>query len=160
MPAPGHRFGAFGGALAGAPNPSILVMDTDKSVSATFVAQHTLSVAPGAGGAITLDPPGGTYDAGTTVRLTATAGPRHRFNTWSGALAGSQNPATLVMNADKSVAAAFVPQYRLILVPSAAGSVGVDPPGGTYDAGTLVRLSATAAPGYRFGGWSGHFGGT
>jgi uncharacterized repeat protein (TIGR02543 family) len=47
------------------------------------------------------------YTSGQTVTLQATPNTGYRFNGWSGDLAGTTNPATLVMNANKSVTASF-----------------------------------------------------
>jgi uncharacterized repeat protein (TIGR02543 family) len=44
--------------------------------------------------------------------------------------------------------------------PAAGGSVALSPAGGTYAAGTVVTLTATANSGYTFSGWSGAASGT
>jgi uncharacterized repeat protein (TIGR02543 family) len=44
--------------------------------------------------------------------------------------------------------------------PSAGGTVSVSPAGGSYAAGTNAVLTATAAAGYQFAGWSGDASGT
>ncbi len=49
----------------------------------------------------------GTYTDGETATVTATASLGWQFDGWSGALSGSTNPGTVVMNADKSVTATF-----------------------------------------------------
>ena len=41
-----------------------------------------------------------------------------------------------------------------------SGTVVLDPPGGTYDNGTVVTAAATAGAGYTFSGWSGDVSGT
>ena len=45
--------------------------------------------------------------------------------------------------------------YTLTIQTSGAGSVSLDPLGGTYPAGTEVTLTATPDAGYFWGGWSG-----
>jgi len=52
--------------------------------------------------------PGGGYAEGTAVQLTAIPSPGYAFVNWSGALAGSDNPATVIMSSPKSVIANFV----------------------------------------------------
>jgi uncharacterized repeat protein (TIGR02543 family) len=69
--------------------------------------QYTLTVNTMGNGSVTLDPPGGLYDAGTPVELTAEADPGWTFSGWSGDLGGSDNPETIVMNGDKNVTATF-----------------------------------------------------
>jgi len=67
-----------------------------------------------------MSPAGGTYLSGTTVTLTATAAAGWHFNRWEGALVGSTNPATLLMDANKAVTAVFVQdQYALGLTVAA-----------------------------------------
>jgi uncharacterized repeat protein (TIGR02543 family) len=82
------------------------------SIYATFAPggtppQYTLTTNIVGQGSITLDPPGGTYDSGTEVTLTAAPDPGWQFDGWSGDLSGSQNPAVITMNANKSVTATF-----------------------------------------------------
>lgn len=52
----------------------------------------------------------GSYNSGDTATLTATPSAGHAFSGWQGDLTGSANPATLVMNGNKSVTAVFTPQ--------------------------------------------------
>ncbi len=71
--------------------------------------QHTLTVnmTPQGGGSVAFNPPGGTYDAGTEVTLTATPAVGYQFSGWSGDLTGSTNPATITMDGNKNVTAIF-----------------------------------------------------
>jgi hypothetical protein len=159
VPYASHRFGGWSGVLAGAGNPATLVVEADELIAASFVPQASISVAATAGGSVLLDPPGGLYDRGSLVTLTALPAPGHRFAGWSGALAGSANPATLVADWDATVGASFVPLFQVTVNPTAGGSVTLDPPGGLYDGGSLVTLTALPEPGHRFVGWSGPLGG-
>jgi hypothetical protein len=154
LPQANYRFGSWSGVVAGAGNPAVLVIEADETVTATFVLQPTLSVTPAEGGSVTLDPPGGRYDQGTSVTVTAVPAPRHRFAGWSGALSGSANPATVVVDADRTIGASFVPQVTLGVAAPPGGSVALDPPGGLYDLGTTVRLTATPDAGAIFAGWN------
>ena len=70
--------------------------------------EHDLTVNMVGSGTVALNPPGGTYDAGTGVTLTATADPGWLFCGWSGDLTGLDNPATITMNSNKSVTATFI----------------------------------------------------
>jgi uncharacterized repeat protein (TIGR02543 family) len=70
-------------------------------------AQHTLAVNTVGSGSVALNPPGGTYNVGTEVTLTATPDAGYQFSGWSGDLSGSTNPATLTMNSHKNVTATF-----------------------------------------------------
>jgi GH25 family lysozyme M1 (1,4-beta-N-acetylmuramidase) len=56
----------------------------------------------------TVSPSGGEYDLNSTVTLTAIPEDGWAFQNWSGDHVGSDNPLSLVMNADKTLTAAFV----------------------------------------------------
>jgi uncharacterized repeat protein (TIGR02543 family) len=98
-------------------------MNANKSVTAVFIAQYTLTVAasPPGGGTVALSPSGGTYASGTVVTLTATAASGYAFDSWSGDASGATNPATVTMDANKSVTANFKPT---ITVTQPAAGVG------------------------------------
>jgi hypothetical protein len=69
----------------------------------------TRTVTPARFGEIEATPPSpdGYYKAGTPVRLFAAANNRRVFAGWSGALSGAVNPVAIVMDAPKSVTAAY-----------------------------------------------------
>jgi len=56
-----------------------------------------------------LDPPGGSYIAGTMVTLKATANSGYMFSEWSGDLSGSSNPTVITMNGNKNISGIFTP---------------------------------------------------
>jgi hypothetical protein len=58
-------------------------------------------------GSITVDPPGGTYEEGTVVTLTAVPDEGYAFAEWSGDASGSENPGTITIDGDKTVSAVF-----------------------------------------------------
>ncbi len=104
----GWEFAGWSGDLTGTNNPATITMDADKTVTATFTRiQHTLTVNTIGNGSVSLSPAGGTYDEGTTVTLTATPDAGWEFAGWSGDLTGTNNPATITMDADKTVMAMF-----------------------------------------------------
>jgi len=65
--------------------------------------QYILTLIISGSGTVTLDPPGGIYNAGIQVQLTATPGLSESFNNWSGDLSGTDNPGSITMDSDKSV---------------------------------------------------------
>jgi len=69
--------------------------------------QYFLDVSTLGSGQVTLDPPGGTYNEGTVVELTAVADAGHVFDSWSGDVTGSANPVVVTMDGDKAVTANF-----------------------------------------------------
>jgi len=113
---------------------------------------------PTEGGTVT---GGGTYDAGTTATVKATATPNTGwyFVEWSGDLTGDTNPASITMNSNKSVTAHFFVEgepdtYTLAVTINGNGSVTKNPDQATYIYGTDVTLTPTPDPGWAFSGWS------
>ncbi len=167
-PDPGWQFDGWSGDLNGITNPVTLTMDANKSVTATFsqvpANQFTLTAVTAGQGSVTLNPAGGAYDAGTVVTLEATPTAGWQFDGWSGDLSGTTNPATLTMDANKTVTATFseipVNQFTLTVTTAGQGSVTLSPAGGVYDAGTVVTVEAIADAGWFFSGWSGDLNGS
>ena len=61
----------------------------------------------GSGGSVTVAPMKLSYDLNETVTLTASAYEPNKFIGWTGDLVSTSNPASLVMNANKTVQAKF-----------------------------------------------------
>ena len=109
-----------------------------------------------------------TYDSGTSVTLTASAASGSTFGGWSGCDTPSGTTCTVTMNAAKSITAIFNPatqRFTLTVNRAGTGSGSVSSVDGsincpttcvaTYDSGTSVTLTASAASGSTFGFWSG-----
>ena len=103
------EFNGWGGDASGTANPIIVMMDGDKTISASFtIKQYHLTTAIVGNGSINVSPGGGLYNAGTVVTLAAIADdPDYVFSGWTGDLGGSTTPVALTMDADKSVTATF-----------------------------------------------------
>jgi uncharacterized repeat protein (TIGR02543 family) len=153
----GFEFTGWSGDVTGTDNPILVTMDKNKSATANFksVATYTLATTS-SHGTIVLDPPGGVYNVGTVVKLTVTPNLGYLFTGWSGDLSGTTNPATITINANKSVTAVFGTTNVYSLTTTATGgTIIVDPPGPQYNAGTRVKVEAKANAGYLFRSWSG-----
>ena len=74
-------------------------------VFTTTERYFSLTIDPLLGGSVS--PPSGLYLAGTTLYLTAAPSRDFEFVGWSGAVNGTVNPATLVMNQNYTLAALF-----------------------------------------------------
>jgi PASTA domain/Divergent InlB B-repeat domain len=162
----GYSFNGFGSGP--------VTSTTALTASFTLLPSYTLSVAKsGSGsGTVTSSPAGidcGSacshgYTSGTSVTLTASAASGSTFAGWSGACSGSGN-CSVPMTSAASVTATFAlePSYVLSVTRSGAGTVTSSPAGidcGTacshsYTTGTSVTLTAAAAAGSTFEGWSG-----
>jgi alpha-tubulin suppressor-like RCC1 family protein len=105
------------------------------------------------------------FDESELVTFTANPQPGYKFNIWTGDLAGAQqdlNPASLIVDADKSVTANFLLDPLLYALNySVLGSGQVVPDKvpdvapNLYRSGTPVTLTAVADPGFTFSGWTG-----
>jgi len=81
-------------------------MGVDEYGSGTTTTYYTLSVSA-TNGTVTKTPDKTSYAAGETVSLQATPNSGYTFSGWSGSLTGTTNPASLVMDSNKSVTANF-----------------------------------------------------
>jgi uncharacterized repeat protein (TIGR02543 family) len=103
---------------------------------------------------------GSEYEPGTSVALTATPAQGWAFAGWSGDLTGSDNPASILLDADRTVTAHFVrEEYRLDVELDGQGTVTRDPDLATYPFESVVALLAMPDPGWAFVGWSGDLAG-
>jgi uncharacterized protein (DUF2141 family) len=147
-PASGYHLDHWNDGSTG--NTLSVVMSADKSVTAYFAANppatYTLSVTsnPGGSGSVALAPAGGSYAAGTSVTLTATATAGYQFDHWTGAATGSSNPTTITTGAANSTATAVFTRS-----PHFTG-VQPSPFWADYD-GTLTIGGAPAQPGDEVG---------
>lgn len=107
MPNTGYHFTSWSGDLSGSANPTILVMNSNRSVVAGF-AINTYSLNTTAlNGSVVRSPERASYTHGETVSLQAVPAAGYEFAGWSGVLNGDVNPATVVMDSNKSVTANF-----------------------------------------------------
>ncbi|MEI6946993.1 CBM35 domain-containing protein [Paraflavisolibacter sp. H34] len=131
------------------------------STPATYTVSTTAN--PVAGGSISLSPAGGTYNDGTAVTATASPAAGYEFTGWSGDASGTAATANLTVNGNKTLTANFsliaaAPvTYQLTTAATPGGSVSA---GGTFNENTSTTVTATAAAGYVFSGWSGDATGT
>ncbi len=113
-------------------------------INALIRCTLTLNASPAAGGSISVSPPpdtDGKYAAFTVIRLTSNtdANGGYNFNSWSGDLSGVNNPASLVMDGDRTVTANYSPT-----TPATLAYFGVDGVPSPLIAGTPASLTITA----------------
>ena len=106
-------------------------------------------------GSVNKNPNSPSYLAGATVQLTATPNTGYTFTSWGGDATGTNNPLTVLMDADKEIVANFsIITYTLTVI-SVNGTVVKNPEQIEYNYGENVELTATPNSGYAFDSWSG-----
>ena len=111
-PDPGWVFDHWAGDLSSNNNPVIVVMDSNKIITAYFTENITskyYNLVISVNGSGTTSPAPATYSYlnGSAVNLSANANPGWAFDHWDGDLSGSKNPDSIVINSNKSVTAYF-----------------------------------------------------
>jgi uncharacterized repeat protein (TIGR02543 family) len=128
-----------------------------------YVAQNpqsflTATVTPANGGYIS--PGSGWYSTGSYLTITATPASGYQFSAFAGVDSSNGSTGYVTMNGNRSVSAFFtqtVTSYSLTtsVSPSGSGTLTFSPPCCTYNAGMQVTITASAASGYQFNGWTG-----
>jgi len=124
---------------------------------------YTLTTSVSSSGTGSISPPGGEYDSGVQVTLTASPATGYTFDHWSGSASDTASTITIIMDSDKSLTANFkatTQAYTLTVNISPSGAGSVSPAGGEYESGVQVTLTANPASGYSFDYWSGGASGT
>lgn len=126
--------------------------------------EYTLlvSVEPAGAGTVFFEPSGPSYKKGTIVTLTALEeDDNYAFSHWTGSLTGNENPADIVMNANKSVTAHFGELgYKLKIEIEGNGTVARRIVGGGEGAGPVqIELTPQPSPGWIFAEWTGDLSG-
>jgi len=143
---------------------ALIVGMTGCAVGATRPVRYELTIGSAEGGSVNI-PGEGTFtcDAGRVVDLEAIPSTGYRFVNWTGDTDTVNNAyaafTSVTMNDDYSITANFeetdATYYTLTTSVSPSGGGSVSPAGGTYAAGKVVTISATATSGYRFVNWTG-----
>ncbi|MFX0200983.1 MAG: CFI-box-CTERM domain-containing protein, partial [Candidatus Hodarchaeota archaeon] len=107
IPQVGFRFTYWSGNVSSTDNPITVTMDSDKSVTANFIRQYTLTIAVEKGGTTDPSPRSYVYDIGTAVTITAIPDSGREFKEWSGDASGTSNPITITMDSNKKITAKF-----------------------------------------------------
>ncbi len=142
-------------------------VNADRNLTAVFeedekpTPTYNINVSATAGGSVSGS---GTYDENTSVTVIATPGTGYEFKEWteSGSQVSTDASYTFAVNANRTLTAIFeqaetppqpVTTYSVSVTasPVEGGTVtGSD----TYQAGASVIVTATAASGYEFKGWT------
>ncbi|MGE5432195.1 MAG: InlB B-repeat-containing protein [Syntrophomonadaceae bacterium] len=122
-----------------------------------LLTSYDLNITKAGNGTVTKTPDAADYLAGTSVSLKAQGDLGWKFQSWSGDLTGSDNPAAIQMDGNKNVTAAFTEvagQYELRTEVTGNGSLEVSPAGPYYTPGTSVTIKAHPQSGCKLEGWT------
>jgi YVTN family beta-propeller protein len=182
-PAPGSMFSGWSGAGCPATGTCTVTMNAAESVTATFspIPPVTLTVVEaGTGAGLVTSKPAGIncsstsnqcaapFAAGSQVTLSASASVGSSFSGWSGSGCSGTGTCQVTLSADTTVTATFKQKpttnmLSVALTGGGSGTVTSTPSGincgptctASFDTGTQITLSAAAASGSTFAGWSG-----
>ncbi len=93
----------------------------------------------------------GLFPANAVVAIKALPMPSYSFLYWLGDTSGSTPIVNVSMERDKTIHAVFGTTLGTTIVGN--GQILLDPPGGVYPNGTVVRLTGVPQPGNYFGFW-------
>ena len=129
----------------------------DSSSDVTPISKYTLSVTSTDGGEVSS--PGGSYNEGSSVTITATPDSEYVFVNWSNG--STDNPLSVTVNSNQTITANFEKRkYPLTVSITGSGTVSekIISAGKTtteYTSGSVIRLTANPSDGWEFSGWSG-----
>jgi uncharacterized repeat protein (TIGR02543 family) len=137
-------------------NPLEVTITEAITLTAEFTKNYALTLTALEGG--TVSPESGSYIENDTVELLATPDSTYVFVNWTGSLTSTDNPLSVIMDADKNFTANFTKkQYPLTIIIEGEGAVSEEIVTNgrieDYDEGTVVQLTATPSEGWKFNGW-------
>jgi hypothetical protein len=107
-PAPTYRFAGWDNDASGATNPTTVVMDRARFVTALCPPiTHTLQLGTVGRGGVAVDPEGSVFHEGTHVGLKAEPALGYLFVSWSGDASSTVDSLDVVMDTDHSYTATF-----------------------------------------------------
>jgi hypothetical protein len=138
-------------------NPITILMNKSYTLHAVFqLLTYRLTILSSLGGTTEPAPGTYTYTNGTYASVTATPDTHYLFDYWllDGNPAGSANPISVLMTDDHTLQPIFVLRnYTLTITATAGGTTNPAPGTYTYNAGSLISVTAIPSSGYVFDHW-------
>ena len=109
VPATGYLFNNWSGSLSGTDNPTTILIDCNKSITANFSPiMHTLNIHFSGNGSTNPAPGNHDYMEGIAVSITANPASGWQFDSWTGNVADpSSATTTITIDSDKTATASF-----------------------------------------------------
>ncbi|MDR3013677.1 MAG: InlB B-repeat-containing protein [Chitinispirillales bacterium] len=167
-PEEGYRFIGWSDESLPATSSVVITMTGNTTITALFEpipSDHrtlTIDIVPAVGGSVTREPNLTSYPHSTEVTVTANPAEGYTFVGWTGASESEEAEITVTMDSNMTLTANFllneISYYHTLTVErnlATGGTVTREPDMTNYLHGTEVTVTATAAEGYLFTGWSG-----
>jgi hypothetical protein len=103
----GYKFDHWGVNWSDTSSTKIIIMDSDKEITAHFIKTYALTTNVNPTGAGSVSPSSGEYESGTEITLEARPGSGYTFYHWSGDASGVASTITIEMDSDKDITAYF-----------------------------------------------------
>ena len=150
-----YEFTGWVGDISDTSNPISLTINSNMNVVASFTKlKYPLQTNLGTPGG-TVEPNGGSYDAGSTIQVKAIPSIGYRFSHWEGSSTSTNLVVELLMDSPKTLTAFFTKTYILSTSVDPLNSGEIDPFEGVYDQGTQIQIIAIPNFPYAFTNWSG-----
>lgn len=159
----GWKFSSWNGDISGTTNPSTIVVDTAKSVTATFEKKNfALTTTVDGEGIIDKTPNQEEYEYNSNVELSASPSTGWKFVEWEGDVADTTSQTTsITIDTTKSVTAIFKRKsYSITTQVEGEGTVVKSPNQSDYLYESEVDLTAEPETGWEFIEWQGDLTGT
>ena len=130
-----------------------LTLNNDSNLSAIFeLKKYSLTLFETTGGKTSGS---GTYDHGTTAKITALPDDGFRFKEWLGnGISDPYSQATLIeIEGDKNFTASFERKKHQLIVSATSGGIATG--SGNFDYGETVTVLAISDAGFKFVSWNG-----
>jgi len=142
------------GSVASTSNVYAFTLGSNETLVANFLPGYNLAVSasPANGGTVS---GGGTFLAGSTNAVTATATNGFIFTNWTvnGSVVSTSSPYNVTLSSNETLVANFLPLYT-VTVSASPTNGGTVSPGGTNVSGSVISVNATNNSGYVFAGWT------
>ncbi len=133
IPNSNYNFNSWSGDLTGQQNPSTIVMNGNKNITAHFIQNGItydviVIVYPPDAGFVTLNPTGGKYPKNTEVTLIAHPYNGYEFLSWSQDITSTSSVITILVNSNKTVQANFSIESSTVNATTVAENIIIFPP--------------------------------
>jgi hypothetical protein len=105
----GYKFDHWGVSLSDTSSTKIVIMDSDREITAHFIKTYALTTNVSPSGAGSVSPSSGEYESGSQITLEARPASDYTFDYWGGDASGHVSTITIELDSDKDIIAHFAP---------------------------------------------------